>query len=176
MSRLAKKPIAVGKTTVSVADGTLSVKGAKGTLTKRVHPSVAIAVEGEGVLITAKNNSRLARVLTGTFASHVRNMVQGVETPYTKKLILEGVGYRVELKGKELIFTIGFSHTVALSVPEDVTVAVEKNVMTLVSPNKESVGQFAANIRQLKPAEPYLGKGIRYEGEVIRRKQGKKVV
>ncbi len=176
MSRLAKKPIAVGKTTVSVAGGVLSVKGTKGTLTKRVHPSIAIVVDEQGVLVTPKDRSRLAKTLTGTFASHVKNMVAGVETPFMKKLILEGVGYRVELKGKQLVLSIGFSHTVPLDIPEDVTVAVEKNTMTLTSPNKESVGQFAADIRRRKPSEPYLGKGIRYEGEVVRRKQGKKAV
>jgi len=176
MSRLAKKPIAVGKTAVSVAGGVLSVKGTKGTLTKRVHPSVDVAVGEAGVMVTPKDRSRLAKALTGTFASHVKNMVQGVETPYTKKLILEGVGYRVELKGKELVLTVGFSHTVPLAIPEDVTVVVEKNNITFTSPNKESVGQFAANVRRVKPPEPYLGKGIHYDGEVIRRKQGKKAV
>jgi len=176
MSRLAKKPIAVGKTDVSVAGGMLSVKGAKATLTKRVHPSVAITINKDGVTITPKDNSRLAKALTGTFASHVRNMMQGVETPYVIKLILEGVGYKMELKGKEIILTVGFSHPVKLSVPEDVSVKVEKNVMTLESANKESVGQFAANVRRIKPPEPYLGKGIHYDGEVIRRKQGKKAV
>lgn len=176
MSRLAKKPIGVGKTTVSVTGGELIVKGTKGTLTKRVHPSVDVAVGETGVMITPKNSSRLAKALTGTFASHVRNMVQGVETPYMKKLILEGVGYRVELKGKELVLTVGFSHTVPLAIPEDVTVVVEKNNITFTSPNKESVGQFAANVRRVKPPEPYLGKGIHYDGEVIRRKQGKKAV
>ena len=176
MSRLAKKPILVGKTAVSVAGGVLSVKGTKGTLTKRVHPSISIAVDESGVLIATKDRARLAKALTGTFASHVKNMVQGVETPFVKKLILEGVGYRVELKGKELVLTVGFSHTVPLVIPEDVTATVEKNNITLTSPNKESVGQFAANIRRVKPPEPYLGKGIRYDGEVIRRKQGKKAV
>ena len=176
MSRLAKKPISVGKASVSVAGGTISVKGTKGTLTKRVHPSVDIAVGEDGVMITPKDRSRLAKALTGTFASHVKNMVQGVETPYAKKLILEGVGYRVELKGKELVLTVGFSHTVPLSIPEDVTVTVEKNNISITSANKESVGQFAANIRRVKPPEPYLGKGIRYENEVVRRKQGKKAV
>ncbi|HUY62545.1 MAG TPA: 50S ribosomal protein L6 [Candidatus Paceibacterota bacterium] len=176
MSRLAKKPIATGKAEVSVAGDTLTVKGPKGTLTKRTHPSVAIAVGTDGVTIAAKDSSRLARALTGTFASHVKNMVRGVEQPYEKKLILEGVGYRVELKGKGLVLTVGFSHQVTLAIPEDVTAAVEKNVITLTSPNKESVGQFAANVRRVKPPEPYLGKGIRYEGEVILRKQGKKAV
>lgn len=176
MSRLAKKPIAVGKTDVSVTGGTLTVKGTKGTLTKRVHPSVDISVDATGVMVTPKNSSRLAKALTGTYASHVKNMVQGVETPYMKKLILDGVGYKMEIKGKDVVLTVGFSHTVPLAIPEDVTATVEKNVMKLESANKESVGQFAANIRRVKPPEPYLGKGIRYEGEVIRRKQGKKAV
>ena len=174
MSRLAKKPIQVGKTAVSVAGGVLSVKGTKGTLTKRVHPSVDVDVSEAGVMVTPKDRSRLAKALTGTFASHVKNMVQGVEMPYMKKLVLEGIGYRVELRSKELVLTVGFSHTVPLAIPEDVTAAVEKNNITLTSPNKESVGQFAANIRRVKPPEPYLGKGIHYDGEVIRRKQGKK--
>ena len=161
---------------MSVAGGVLTVKGTKGMLTKRVHPAVDITVGPAGVLITTKNSSRLAKALTGTFASHVKNMVQGVETPYVKKLVLDGVGYKMEVKGKEVVLTVGFSHTVPLAIPEDVTVKVEKNSMTLQSANKESVGQFAANIRRVKPPEPYLGKGIHYEGEVIRRKQGKKAV
>lgn len=176
MSRLAKKPTVVGKTDVSVVGGVLTVKGPKGTLTKRVHPTIDIAVADGKVMVSPKDRSRLAKALTGTFASHVKNMVQGVETPFMKKLILEGVGYRVELKGKDLVLTVGFSHTVPLAIPEDVTATVEKNAIKLESINKESVGQFAANIRRVKPPEPYLGKGIRYDGEVIRRKQGKKAV
>lgn len=176
MSRLAKKPIAIGKTAVSVEGGVLSVKGTKGTLTKRVHPTIDIQIAPEGVMVTPKDHSRLAKALTGTFASHVKNMVQGVETPYMKKLIMDGVGYKMEVKGKDVVLTVGFSHTVVLPVPEDVTATVEKNVMKLESSNKESVGQFAANVRRIKPPEPYLGKGIHYEGEVIRRKQGKKAV
>lgn len=176
MSRLAKKPIALKGTAVTVEGGVLTVKGSKITLTKRVHPSVSISIDETGAMITPKDHSRLAKALTGTFASHVKNMVAGVETPFSKKLILEGVGYRMELKGKELVLTVGFSHTVPLAIPEDVTVVVEKNTATISSPNKESVGQFAANVRRVKPPEPYLGKGIRYSDEVIRRKQGKKAV
>lgn len=176
MSRLAKKPISIGRTTVSVAGGALTVKGTKGTLTKRVHPIINISIAPEGVMVTPKNNSRLAKALTGTYASHVKNMVQGVETPYMKKLVMDGVGYKMEVKGKEVVLTVGFSHTVALPIPEDVTVKVEKNVMTIESISKESTGQFAANVRRVKPPEPYLGKGIHYEGEIIRRKQGKKAV
>lgn len=152
----------------------LTVSLAKTTLTRRVHPSVSITVEDAGVRVAPRDHSRLARALTGTFASHVKNMVQGVGTPYTKKLILEGVGYRVEMRGSELVLTVGFSHPVMLAIPSDVSVKVEKNTITLESADKESVGQFAADIRRVKPPEPYLGKGIRYEGEIIRRKQGKK--
>ena len=176
MSRLAKKPTSAGKATISVAGGMLTVKGPKGTLTKRVHPSVDISISGNEITIAPKDRSRIAKVLTGTFASHVKNMVTGVETPFTRKLILEGVGYRVEVKGKDIVLTVGFSHTVSLPIPEEVTAKVEKNTITLESINKESVGQFAANIRRVKPPEPYLGKGIRYDDEVVRRKQGKKAV
>lgn len=176
MSRLAKKPIPTGKTDITVAGGVLTVKGAKGTLTKRVHPSINIEVAKDCVTVVPKDGSRLAKALIGTFASHIKNMVAGVETPYMKKLILDGVGYKMEVKGKDVVLTVGFSHTVSLPIPEDVTATVEKNVMKLESVNKESVGQFAANIRRIKPPEPYLGKGIRYDGEVILRKQGKKAV
>jgi len=186
MSRLAKKPIAVGKADVSVTGNVLTVKGTKGTLTKRIHPSVGITVGAEGVMIAAKDSSKLAKALTGTFASHVKNMVQGVETPYVIKLILDGVGYKMEVsagggsssggKGKEVVLTVGLSHPVTLAIPEGVSAKVEKNVITLESADKEAVGQFAANIRRIKPPEPYLGKGIHYEGEIIRRKQGKKAV
>lgn len=176
MSRLAKKPVAVGKAQVSVDEDMLSVKGPKGTLTKRVHPLITLSVTPEGVTVASKDASRFAKALSGTYASHIRNMIAGVETPYVKKLVIEGVGYKMEVKGKEVVLTIGFSHTVALPIPADVSVSVEKNVMKIESANKESVGQFAANIRRMKPPEPYLGKGIRYEDEVVLRKQGKKAV
>ena len=176
MSRLAKKPIMPGKAEVSFSGDTLTVKGPKGTLVKQVHPTVGIEVTPEGIMVTPKNSSRLARALVGTFASHMRNMVTGVTTPFTRKLILEGVGFKVELKGKDLVFNVGFSHQVLLPVPEGITATVEKNAIIIEGIDKESVGQFAANIRRVKPPEPYLGKGIRYDGEVIRRKQGKKAV
>lgn len=166
----------MGRAAVSITDGTLTVKGSKGTLTKRIHPLIAITVTGDGVSITPKDNSRLAKALTGTFASHVKNMVEGVEVPYIKKLILEGVGYRMEVKGKELVLTVGFSHPVVLAIPGDVSATVEKGLVKIEGTNKESVGQFAANIRRVKPPEPYLGKGIHYDGEIIRRKQGKKAI
>lgn len=177
MSRLAKKPIIIpSKVTVTSADSTVTVKGAKETLSRTVHSSIEITVTPEGVMVAPKNNTRLAKALTGTFAAHLRSMMKGVETPFKKGLILDGVGYRVELKGKELVFTVGFSHQVKLAIPEGLTATAEKNVITIEGADKEKVGQFAANVRSVKPPEPYLGKGIRYSDEVIRRKQGKKAV
>jgi large subunit ribosomal protein L6 len=177
MSRLAKKPIPVpAKVEVTISADSLSVKGAKGTLTKSVHPHVSMVSGPEGIQISPKNNSKLAKALTGTYAAHLRSMMQGVETPFKKVLVLEGVGYRVELKGKELVFQVGFSHPVALAIPEGLAATVEKGVISIEGADKEKVGQFAANVRAVKPPEPYLGKGIRYQTEVIRRKQGKKAV
>ncbi len=177
MSRLAKKPIAIpSKVTVTVADGVLTVKGAKETLTKKVHSFVKMDMTPEGVQISPANNTRLAKALTGTFASHLKGMIMGVETPYKKTLILNGVGYKVELKGKDLHFVVGFSHPVSLAVPAGITATVAKNVITVEGADKQQVGQFAAEVRGVKPPEPYLGKGIKYDDEVILRKQGKKAV
>lgn len=177
MSRLAKKPIAVpAKVTVTFSDGVLTVKGAKETLSRSVHSSVAMSVTPEGIQITPANNTRLAHALTGTFAAHLKAMISGVETPFKKTLQLNGVGYKVELKGKELVFAVGFSHPVALTVPEGLTATVTKNVIVIEGADKQRVGQFAAEVRGVKPPEPYLGKGIKYDDEVILRKQGKKAV
>jgi large subunit ribosomal protein L6 len=177
MSRLAKKPIAIpAKVQVTFADGVLTVKGAKETLTRSVHSSVSMEVGPEGVQITPTNNTRLAHALTGTFAAHLKAMIMGVETPFKKTLQLNGVGYKVELKGKELVFAVGFSHPVALTVPEGLTATVTKNVIVIEGADKQRVGQFAAEVRGIKPPEPYLGKGIKYDDEVILRKQGKKAV
>ncbi len=175
LSRLAKKPIPVpAKVQVTTDNGILTVKGPKETLTKEYHSSIAIEVTPEGIVITPKNTSRLSHALTGTFAALLKAMMQGVETPFKRNLILTGVGYRVELKGNDLVFAVGFSHPVIMPVPEGLTATVVKNTITIEGADKQRVGQFAANIRAIKKPEPYLGKGIAYEGEVIRRKQGKK--
>ena len=175
LSRLAKKPIVVpAKVEVTAGDGMLSVKGPKATLSRSVHSSIKIEVTPEGVVITPVNNSRLAHALTGTFAALLKGMMHGVETPFKKVLILNGVGYKVELKGDELVFAVGFSHPVVLKVPEGITATVVKTTITIEGADKQRVGQFAAEIREVKKPEPYLGKGIKYEDEVIRRKQGKK--
>lgn len=177
MSRLAKKPIAIpAKVQVSSEGGVLTVKGAKETLSRPIHSSVSITVGPEGVAIAPANNTRLAHALTGTFAAHVKAMISGVETPFKKTLQLNGVGYKVDLKGNDLVFAVGFSHPVSLTIPQGITCTVNKNVITVEGADKQRVGQFAAEIRAVKPPEPYLGKGIKYEDEVILRKQGKKAV
>ena len=139
-----------------------------------VHSSISMEVTSEGVVIKPTNNSKLANALTGTFAAHLNAMMKGVETPFKKVLILNGVGYKVELKGDELVFAVGFSHPVVKKIPQGITVTVVKTTITVEGSDKQQVGQFAAEVREIKKPEPYLGKGIKYEDEVIRRKQGKK--
>lgn len=175
MSRLAKKPIQVpAKVSVESAGGVLTVKGPKETLTRDIHSTVSIEVTPEGIMVTPNGNTKLARALTGTFAAHIRAMMHGVENNWKKNLILNGVGYKVELRGDELVLTVGFSHPVILKVPAGITVTVVKNTITIEGADKQKVGQFAAEVRDVKRPEPYLGKGIKYDTEVIRRKQGKK--
>lgn len=175
MSRLAKQPIQIpAKAEVSVAGNTLSIKGPKGTLSKPTNRLVKIAVEAEGVQVSIANDSLEARALVGTYASHVKNMLKGVTEGYTKKLLIEGVGYKWDVQGKNLNLALGFSHPVVVAIPEGLTLKADKAALTIEGHDKEAVGQFAANIRALKKPEPYKGKGIRYDGEVIRRKQGKK--
>jgi large subunit ribosomal protein L6 len=177
MSRIAKRPIAIpDKTEVSVSEGRVTVKGPKGELSKELHPFVSVAVEAEGVTVTPSNETKLARALWGTFGSHVRNMLQGVNEPYAKKLILEGVGYRMAVTGKDLTLNVGYSHPVVMPIPEGVEAVVEKNELTLTSIDKEKLGQFAAEVRAKRKPEPYKGKGFRYSDETILRKQGKKAV
>jgi len=177
MSRIGKKPIELpANTEVSVANGVLTVKGPLGTLTKDVHPYVVVEVADGKVTVAPKNDTRLAKALWGTFASHVGNMVSGVNKEYIKKLILDGVGYRMAVQGNDLVLNIGFSHQVTMAIPEGIAATVEKNELTIAGISKDVVGQFAANIRAKKKPEPYKGKGFHYSDEIIIRKQGKKAV
>ena len=176
MSRIAKQPIPIpANTEVKLADGMLTVKGPKGTLTRAVKPDVIILIEAGTVTLMPKDDTSIfSRALWGTYASHVKNMLAGVNAGYSKKLILEGVGFKSEVKGKDLLLALGFSHGVTVPIPEGLTVTAEKNNITISGIDKEMVGQFAAKVRAMKKPEPYKGKGFRYDGEVIRRKQGKK--
>ncbi len=175
MSRIGKRDIPVpAGTEVSVASGVLTVKGKGGTLKKDVHPAIKIVADKTVVKVEPANTSRIGKALWGTYAAHVRNMIAGVNTPFNKKLQVEGIGFRAELQGKQLKLSVGFSHPVMVAIPDGLTVAIEKNIINISGADKEVVGQFAANVREIKKPEPYKGKGIRYEGEVVRHKAGKK--
>lgn len=176
MSRLGKIPVVVPSgVTVTFENGILTVKGPKATLTRKVEKDVEVKIGEESVTLIPGDTPE-AKALWGTYAAHLRNMVTGVTIGFTKILEIEGVGYRAEVKGNEIILNVGFSHPVHLTIPEGVTAEVVKSVITLTGTDKEVLGQFAANVRKVKKPEPYKGKGIRYQGEYIIRKQGKKAV
>ncbi|HVZ75939.1 MAG TPA: 50S ribosomal protein L6 [Candidatus Paceibacterota bacterium] len=175
MSRLAKRPIAIpAKTEVTISGDLITIKGPKGTLTRPGNRLISIEQGPEGVQVAIAKDTLEARALVGSYASHIRNMIEGVNQGFTKKLLIEGVGYKWDVAGKTLNLALGFSHPVKVAIPEGLTAAVDKGTLAISGFDKELVGQFAANVRALKKPEPYKGKGIRYDGEVIRRKQGKK--
>lgn len=175
MSRIGKKTLILpAKTELKVTDGLISVKGPLGELSRTLHPMIEVKVEGSEVNVTPKKETLETRALWGTFASHISNMIAGVNTPFEKKLILEGIGFKSEVKGDKIVFALGFSHPVEVSIPAGLKVTAEKNTISVSGSDKEMVGSFAANLRALKKPEPYKGKGMRYATEVIRRKQGKK--
>lgn len=175
MSRVGKQVITLPeKTEINLSGSTFAVRGPLGEISKTLHPMIDIKVNGREVTVEPKKMTLESRALWGTFASHLKNMVNGVNKPFEKKLILEGIGYKSEVKGNEMVFALGFSHPVKVAIPEGLKVTAEKNLITISGVDKEKVGEFAANIRALKKPEPYKGKGMRYEGEVIKRKQGKK--
>ena len=175
MSRIGKQEIQIPKGVEVTKNGAvLKVVGPKGTITKTFRDDITINIADGLVTLDIKRNDKFSKSLWGTYASHIKNMITGVETPYQKKLILEGVGFKSEVKGKEFNFALGFSHPVIIPIPEGITATTEKNNITITGIDKELVGNFTAAIRALKKPEPYKGKGIRYEDEVIRRKQGKK--
>lgn len=188
MSRIGKQEIQIPKgVQVTKSGAVLKVVGPKGTLTKTFRDDITFNIGDKIITLNIKRNDKFSKALWGTYASLIKNMIKGVEIPYQKKLILEGVGFKSEVKpastregeptrggGKEFNFALGFSHPVIVKIPEGINATAEKNVITISGIDKELVGSFTAAIRALKKPEPYKGKGMRYEDEVIRRKQGKK--
>jgi large subunit ribosomal protein L6 len=175
MSRVGKQTVIVPKgTEVKLAGTVFSAKGPKGTLARDFSGNVSIKIEGENITFVPAKSDPKTNALWGTYASHVKNMIIGVNEGYVKKLILEGVGFKSEVAGDTLNFALGFSHPVKIKIPVGLTVTAEKNNITITGIDKELVGQFTASLRSLKKPEPYKGKGFRYSDEVIRRKQGKK--
>lgn len=175
MSRLAKKPISIPeKVEVTLGGGTVTVKGPLGTLTRSFPPVISIVHKDHALQVSPRNEALTTKMLVGTTVAHLRNMLKGSQEVFVKKLIVEGIGFKAEVKGQEITLSLGFSHQIKVSIPPNLKVTSEKGVLTISGSDIEAVGAFAAKIRALKKPEPYKGKGIRYETEVIRRKQGKK--
>ncbi len=175
MSRIGKKPVQLpDKVQVALNGDVISVKGPKGSLERKVHPAVKINIDDGVITFDTDQNDKKKVALQGLFRSLVSNMVTGVTKGYEKKLVLSGIGYRAETKGQAIILNIGYSNPVEFKISDGIKVEVEKNTqVTLSGINKELVGQVAANIRDLRPPEPYKGKGIMYADERIIRKAGK---
>ncbi|MCH7883031.1 50S ribosomal protein L6 [Patescibacteria group bacterium] len=176
MSRLAKKPIAIPEgVMVELRDHALLVKGPRGELSRSVPHDITFEISSSEALVKIVRETKYSGALSGTYTSHLRNMIEGVTRGFEKKLAIEGIGYRVEVRDQSLVLHVGFSHPVTIHPAEGAEFKAEKNVITVSGTNKEIVGNEAARIRQVRKPEPYKGKGIRYVGEVIRRKAGKRV-
>ena len=175
MSRIGKKPVVIpAGVTVSVAEGNVvTVKGPKGELTNTFNADMIIKVEGNVLTVSRPTDEANHRALHGLTRTLIANMVEGVEKGFSKELEVNGVGYRAEKKGKQLVMRLGFSHEVIMEENDDIAIEVNGNKITVRGIDKQVVGQFAAEVRGKRPPEPYKGKGIKYTTEVIRRKVGK---
>lgn len=175
MSRIGKRPIDIpAKVKVSLEGQTISVKGPKGELTRNLCPEILVEQTDGGLVCSRRNESRVARQRHGLSRTLVANMIEGVSTGFEKRLEIQGVGYRAQVQGKNLVLNVGYSNPVTIEPPQGIQVAVDGNTKVVVSGiNKELVGNVAAQIRAVRPPEPYKGKGIRYAGEYVRRKVGK---
>ena len=175
MSRIGRMPIAIPAGVEVKIDGSVvTVKGAKATLTREFHPNMTIAVEGNEILVTRPNDDKQNRALHGLTRSLIHNMVVGVTEGYKKELDVNGVGYRVAKDGNKLVMNLGFSHQVIVEEVPGISIEVPSaNKIVILGCDKQQVGQFAAEVREKRPPEPYKGKGIKYTDEVIRRKAGK---
>ncbi len=175
MSRVGKMPIEVPDgVSVEKITGGLRVKGPKGTLSEQLPESIAVQVGGGRIVFERPDETKESRALHGLARALVANMVKGVVTPFVKELEIQGVGYRADVSGNKLNLLVGFSHPVEFPVPKGLSISVDRNVIVKIEGiDRQQVGQFAANVRQIRPPEPYKGKGIRYVGEHVRRKVGK---
>ncbi|MCJ7808892.1 MAG: 50S ribosomal protein L6 [Desulfobulbaceae bacterium] len=174
MSRIGKKPIPIPKgVEVKINDGSVTVKGPKGSISRLTHAKVGIEVGEGNVMVSVADGSRGSRSLHGLYGALISNMVSGVSKEFEKVLEIVGVGYKAEVKDRSIVLNLGFSHPVNFDLPDGISAAIDKNKITLLGIDKELLGQTAAKIRGLRPPEPYKGKGLRYTGEHIRKKAGK---
>lgn len=175
MSRIGRKPIVIpAGVDVKIDGSTVTVKGPKGTLSRTVHQNMSVAVDNGVINVTRPDDNKLNRSLHGLTRTLVANMVDGVEKGFTKELEINGVGYRAAKQGKDLVMNIGYSHQVIVPEIDGITIEVPSpNKIVISGPDKQKVGQFAAQVREKRPPEPYKGKGIKYVDEHIRRKEGK---
>ncbi|MFU0832291.1 MAG: 50S ribosomal protein L6 [Oscillospiraceae bacterium] len=175
MSRIGRKPINIpAGVTVSVDGSVVSVKGPKGSLTQKIHPNISVTVEDNLIHVTRPNDEKMNKSLHGLTRSLINNMVIGVTEGFKKELDVNGVGYRVQKQGKNLVMNLGFSHQVVVPEVDGITIdCPSANKIVISGPDKQKVGQFAAEVREKRPPEPYKGKGIRYTDEHVRRKEGK---
>jgi large subunit ribosomal protein L6 len=176
MSRIGKKPIEIPEgIEAKYQNKRLDIKGPKGALDLAVHHEIELEIKGQEITVKNIGKSKKAPAIWGLTRALISNMIQGVKEGYEKKLELQGVGFRMAVQGKKVNLALGFSHPVEVTVPEGLEAKItENNVLAISGVDKQLVGQFAANMRKLKPAEPYKGKGFRYVGEYVRRKAGKK--
>jgi len=174
MSRIGKLPVTIpAGVTVDLQGNAIKVKGPKGELSRTLHGEMSLELEDGTLTVTRPSEAKRHRALHGLTRSLVANMVEGVSNGFTKSLEIQGVGYRAEAKPFGVTLVVGYSHPVDYQAPEGIKITVENNVVTVAGADKEAVGQVAAEIRSVRPPEPYKGKGIRYQGEHVRRKAGK---
>ena len=175
MSRIGRKPIVIpAGVEVPVNGQNVTVKGPKGTLNSNIHPMITAKVENGEVVVTRPNDEKEARSLHGLTRTNIQNMVEGVTHGFKKELEIQGVGYRAAKQGKDLVMNLGFSHQVVMPEPEGITIEVPDPLKIVINGiDKQRVGQFAAEVREKRPPEPYKGKGIRYVGEYVAHKEGK---
>jgi len=175
MSRIGKKPVVIPQGVTVTADKNLiTVKGAKGSLAFEHNWGVSVKIKENELIVEKEGKGKDAPAIWGTTARIIENMIEGVVNGFKKQIELNGVGFRMAVAGKKINLALGFSHPVVVDIPQDLEVAIEGNIMTVSGIDKHKVGQFSANIRALKPVEPYKGKGFKYVGEYVRRKEGKK--
>lgn len=176
MSRIGKKLILIpANVEIKIEGKTVSVKGPKGEVCFKVNPEIDVEKKEDKVIVSINAETKLAQSLWGLSRVMIANMIKGVTEGFEKRLEIQGIGFKAALEGENLGLSVGFSHPVKVKIPQNIKVLVEKNIIIISGIDKELVGQFTANIRRIKPPEPYKGKGIRYVGEAVRRKVGKKV-